>query len=113
MTDFYLRPLWSKYPPYFLYFVTLKGFVYNREIILAALLRHDRKTNMTKNRDKIVKSWYFKKKKKNRDMIFLLYRLHLLVMFYLIVLIVFTKLNNIWRLYAIFLNVLFTNYQQH
>ncbi len=34
--------------------------LYNREIILAALLRKNCKTNMTKNRDKIVK---FKKRK--------------------------------------------------
>ncbi len=43
----------------FLYFVTLKGFVFYRKIILATLLRHNSKTNMTKNQDKIVKLWYF------------------------------------------------------
>ncbi len=30
--------------------------LYNKEIILAALLRQNNKTNKTKNRDKIVKS---------------------------------------------------------
>ncbi len=39
----------------FLYFVTLKGFVfYNREIILGALLRHNSKINMTKNREIVI-----------------------------------------------------------
>ncbi len=32
--------------------------LYNREIILSALLRKKCKTNMTMNRDKIMKSWY-------------------------------------------------------
>ncbi len=35
----------------FLYFVTLKGFVFIIGSILAALLRQNSKTNMTKNRD--------------------------------------------------------------
>ncbi len=49
---FYLRPLWSKYPPYFFIFCNLERIcLYNREIILAALLRQNGKTNMTKNRD--------------------------------------------------------------
>ncbi len=39
--------------------------LYNREIILAALLRHNSKINMTKNREI---------SKKNCDMIFLPYR---------------------------------------
>ncbi len=34
--------------------------LYNREIILVALIRQNNKTNMTKNRDKIVKSLYKK-----------------------------------------------------
>ncbi len=47
-----------------LYFVALERLcLYNREISLAALLRQNSKTNMTKNRDKIVilkkKSWYY------------------------------------------------------
>ncbi len=50
----------------FLYSVTLKGFVYNTEMSLAALLRQNGKTNITKNRDKI-KIVIFKK---NCDMIF-------------------------------------------
>ncbi len=37
----------------FLYSVTLKGFVYNIEMSLAALLRQNSKTNITKNRDQI------------------------------------------------------------
>ncbi len=44
-------PLWPKYPPFFFMFVTLKGFLYNREICLAALLKQNSKTNMTKNRE--------------------------------------------------------------
>ncbi len=51
---FYIRPLWPKYSAYF---VTLKGFVF-----ITALLRQNSETNMTKNRDKIVKSWHLKKK---------------------------------------------------
>ncbi len=50
--------------------------LYNREIILVALIRQNNKTNMTKNRDKIVKSLYIIKK---RDIIFLPYRPPLLL----------------------------------
>ncbi len=58
--DFYLPPLWSKYPPYLYIFFNLERIcLYNRGIILAALLRHNSKTNMTKNREIVI----FKKKK--------------------------------------------------
>ncbi len=67
---FYLRTLWPKYPPFFFIFCYLERLcLYNREIILAVLLRQTGKTNMTKNRDEIV---IFQKK--NHDMIFLPYR---------------------------------------
>ncbi len=53
-----------------LYFVALERLcLYNREISLAALLRQNSKTNMTKNRDKIM---IFKKK--NHDIILVPYR---------------------------------------
>ncbi len=55
----------------FLYFVTLKGYVFViGKIILAALLRENSKTNI-KNPNKIVTFW--KKLKINSDMIFLPY----------------------------------------
>ncbi len=48
------------YPPFIFIFCNLEKLcLYNREIILAVLLRHNSKTNMTKNGDKLVKSWYF------------------------------------------------------
>ncbi len=59
MTDFYLLPLWSNYPPFFLIFCNLERIcLYNREIILAALLTQNSKINMTKNREIVI----FKKK---------------------------------------------------
>ncbi len=48
-----------KYPPFFFIFCDLERLcLYNREISLAILLRQNSKTNMTKNRDKIMKYWY-------------------------------------------------------
>ncbi len=55
MKDFYLRPLWPKYPPFFFILLPWKDLFYNREIILSAMLRQNSKTNMTKNSDTIVK----------------------------------------------------------
>ncbi len=50
--DFYLPPLWSKYPPYFFIFCNLERIcLRNREIILAVLIRQNSKINTTKNRD--------------------------------------------------------------
>ncbi len=66
--------LWkrTKYPPFFFIFCNFERLcLYNRDIIFAALIRKNCKTNMTKNRDKIV---IFKKEKRNCDMIFLPYR---------------------------------------
>ncbi len=55
MTDFYLSPLWSKYPPYFFIFCNLERiWLCNREIILAALLRQNSKINMTNNREIVI-----------------------------------------------------------
>ncbi len=55
MTDFYLPPLWSKYPPYFFIFCNLERIgLCNREIILAALLRQNSKINLTKNREIVI-----------------------------------------------------------
>ncbi len=54
--DFYLHPLWPKYPPFLFIFSFLERLcLYNREISLAVLLRQTGKTNMTKNCDKIMK----------------------------------------------------------
>ncbi len=54
--DFYLRPLWPKYPPLLFIFCYLERLcLYNREISLVVLLRQTGKSNMTKNPDKIVK----------------------------------------------------------
>ncbi len=69
--DFYLRPLWHKYLPFFFFFfVTLKGFVF----IIGELVwlycsdnLQNSKTNMTKNRDKIVNRDI---SKQNRDIFF-------------------------------------------
>ncbi len=54
MTDFYLPTLWSKYPPYFIFCNLERMCLCNREIILAALLRHNIKINMTKNREIVI-----------------------------------------------------------
>ncbi len=54
MTKIFIFP-WPKYPPYFFIFCNLERLcLYNMEIILAVLLRHNSKINMTKDRDKIV-----------------------------------------------------------
>ncbi len=59
-----------KYPPLLFIFCYLERLcLYNMEISLAVLLIQTGKTNMTNNRDKIVKG-----KKKKIDMIFLPYR---------------------------------------
>ncbi len=71
--------------------------LYNKEIILAALLRHNNKTNKTKNRDKIVKSWYYKKK--NLDMIFLPYHplvLSIIIALHCIMFYPHNKTTEIW-----------------
>ncbi len=53
--DFYLPPLWSKYPPYFLIFSNLEIIcLCNREIILAALLRQNSQINLTKNHEIVI-----------------------------------------------------------
>ncbi len=55
MTDFYLPPLWSKYPPYLFIFCNLERIcLCYSEIILAALLRQNSKINMTKNREIVI-----------------------------------------------------------
>ncbi len=62
---FYLPPLWYKYPPYFFIFCNRERIcLYNRYIILAALIRHNIKINMTKNCEIVIF------KKKNRYDIF-------------------------------------------
>ncbi len=52
--SFYLSLLWSKYSPYFFLFRNLERIcLYNREIILAALLRQNSKINMTKQGSRV------------------------------------------------------------
>ncbi len=59
MTDFYLAHFGLNIHHTFLYWLPWKALsLYNIIIILAALLRHNSKNNMTKNRDKIVILWY-------------------------------------------------------
>ncbi len=52
--DFYPPPPWSKYPPYFIFCNLERICLCNREIIFAALIRHNSKINMTKNHGEIV-----------------------------------------------------------